>query len=198
MPLSNAAGFWDDQASTFDDEPDHGLRDPATRAAWRQLLRSVLPEPDADIADLGCGTGSLSVLLAEDGYRVTGVDLAPKMVAAARVKATGAGVAASFREGDVSSPDLPLQSFDAVVARHVVWALPDPEAAIRWWAQLLRGHGRLVLIEGCWTTGAGIAADRLERIVRPLIADVEVHALTNATLWGRPIEDERYVMVART
>ena len=30
--------YWDGQAATFDDEPDHGLADPATREAWRQLL----------------------------------------------------------------------------------------------------------------------------------------------------------------
>jgi hypothetical protein len=30
---------WDDQAVTFDDEPDHGLRDPAVRQAWADLLR---------------------------------------------------------------------------------------------------------------------------------------------------------------
>jgi hypothetical protein len=28
------AGFWDEQAAGFDDEPDHGLRDPVVRAAW--------------------------------------------------------------------------------------------------------------------------------------------------------------------
>ncbi len=35
--------FWDAEAAAFDDEPDHGLRDPATREAWRQLLAAHLP-----------------------------------------------------------------------------------------------------------------------------------------------------------
>ena len=36
--------IWDAEAATFDDEPDHGLRDPATRAAWFELLTAHLPE----------------------------------------------------------------------------------------------------------------------------------------------------------
>ena len=56
--------FWDEQVASFDDEADHGLRDIQTREAWRRLLGSVLPPPPAEVADLGCGTGSLSVLMA--------------------------------------------------------------------------------------------------------------------------------------
>ena len=54
--------IWDLEAASFDDEPDHGLADPETRAAWRELLLGVLPEPPARIADLGCGTGTLTRL----------------------------------------------------------------------------------------------------------------------------------------
>ena len=65
---------WDAEAATFDDEPDHGLVDPTVRAAWRQVLLNVLPPQPARILDLGCGTGSISVLLAEMGHSVTGID----------------------------------------------------------------------------------------------------------------------------
>jgi len=34
---------WDAQAADFDAEPDHGLTDPAVRAAWRELLTPLLP-----------------------------------------------------------------------------------------------------------------------------------------------------------
>ena len=44
---------WDGEAETFDDEPDHGLRDETTRAAWRDLLLSVLPPAPARIATSG-------------------------------------------------------------------------------------------------------------------------------------------------
>jgi SAM-dependent methyltransferase len=195
---SDTARFWDEQAATFDDEADHGLRDPAMRAAWRRLLRALLPPPVADVADLGCGTGSLSVLLAEDGYRVTGVDISPKMIEAATRKSEQIGVSVTFRPGDASNPDLEPASVDAVLVRHVLWSLPDPDAAIRRWRDLLRPGGRLVLIEGRWDTGTGLTAQRLRAIVQPIIADLGIHPLTDEALWGRPLTDERYALVAHT
>ena len=69
--------YWNGQAARFDEEPDHGLRDPTVRDAWDRLLSKHLPEPPVDVLDLGCGTGSLTVLLADAGHRVHGVDLSP-------------------------------------------------------------------------------------------------------------------------
>ena len=77
------AATWDRQAATFDEEPDHGLRDPSARRAWTTLLTEVLPEPGMSIADLGCGTGSLSILLAEAGHHVHGVDISPRSISCA-------------------------------------------------------------------------------------------------------------------
>ncbi len=148
--MEDTAAFWDDEASSFDDEADHGLRDPAVRAAWRALLRSVLPAPPSDVADLGCGTGSLSVLLAEAAYVVTGIDFSSEMLAVATRKATGAGVVVTFRRGDVSAPTLASESVDGIVVRHVTRALPAPADTIRHWAALLRPAGR-----SCSSKGAG-------------------------------------------
>ena len=64
-------GYWDNEASTFDEEPDHGLRDPLIRQAWADEFDSLLPSPPAEVLDIGCGTGSLSVLLSSMGYTVT-------------------------------------------------------------------------------------------------------------------------------
>ncbi|MFD0273497.1 hypothetical protein ACFVHB_06195 [Kitasatospora sp. NPDC127111] len=55
------AGYWDAAASTFEDEPDHGLRSAPTRAAWARLLDAWMPSGSVDVLDLGCGTGSLSL-----------------------------------------------------------------------------------------------------------------------------------------
>lgn len=189
--------YWNSQAATFDTWPDHGLGDPAVRQAWRDLLVEVLPAPPAIVADLGCGTGSLAVLLAKAGHTVTGIDLAPAMVEQAAEKAARHGVDVRFEVGDVAVPPLDPGTFDVVLCRHVVWTLPDPAASLRRWVELLRPAGRLVLIEGVWFTGGGIAADTLRTIVTPLLSSVEVRALTDPVLWGNAIDDERYLLTAR-
>ncbi len=196
MSTNDIAARWDAEASTFDVEPDHGLRDPVTRAAWRDLLRAHLPPPPAQVADLGCGTGSLSVLLAEQGYDVHGVDLAAEMVARARAKAAAAGLAVTFAVGDAAAPDLPEGGFDAVLSRHVLWALPDPAAGLAAWCRLLAPGGRLLLVEGYWFTDAGLRAHDAEALVRGAGREAVVHHLTDPVLWGRPVQDERYLLVS--
>lgn len=194
--MLEAAGEWDAHAETFDDAPDHGLRDPTVRAAWAALLRAELPEPPADIIDLGCGTGSLSVVVAQQGHHVTGVDLAPRMIERARVKARAAAVEIGFQVADASRPPLPKASADIVLARHVLWMFPDRRAVLGRWAGLLRSGGRLVLIEGRWSTGAGMPADELvSALPRELV--VSTRSLSGDTeLWGGPVDDERYLVTA--
>lgn len=188
--------YWDSQASKFDEEADHGLRDPDVRRAWSSLLTEHLPAAPAEVADLGCGTGTLSVLLAEGGYDVQGVDLSGAMVAAATAKAERAAVPASFQQADASDPPLPAGAFDVVLSRHVLWALPDPSAALERWIALLRPGGRLLLVEGSWATGSGIGAAECERLVRRHRQSAHVRHLTEPELWGREIEDERYLVVS--
>lgn len=187
------AAAWDAEAESFDDAADHGLRDPAVRTAWGDLLASVLPPAPARVADLGCGTGSLSLLLAERGYDVHGVDLSRAMVERAVAK-RGDAAAPVFHMGDAARP--PLEgAFDVVVCRHVLWALPDPAAALARWGDLLTVDGRLVLVEGRWSTGAGLtAAETLALLARVGRAGVVRH-LPEAAYWGREITDERYVVV---
>ncbi len=185
------AAQWDDEAATFDEDPDHGLRDPTVRAAWRTLLLPLAPKPGARVADLGSGTGSVSVLFAEAGHRVVGVDVSARMVAAARRKS--AGLTVSYVLGDASAPPLRDGSFDLVVVRHVLWAMPDPKNALAAWFALLRGGGKLVLVEGRWWTGAGLGAGDLRAIAQD--RQVVVTELGDPRLWGGPITDERYLAV---
>lgn len=188
---------WDARAAAFDDEPDHGLRDPSVRAAWDGRLRTWLPGRAGDVLDLGCGTGSLSLLAAEQGHRVTGVDRSPAMVALAREKLAGRD--AVFLVGDAAAPPVGEQRYDAVLVRHVLWTLPEPGGALRHWRGLLRPGGRLVLVEGVWGTVSqvGVPADLLTALLAPLAGRVRVERLSQeAALWGREVDDERYAVVA--
>ena len=195
--MTEDADYWDSQAATFDHEPDHGLLDPRVRQAWRRLLLAELPPAPAAIADLGCGTGTLSVLLAAEGYAVTGVDFAPEMVRAARAKARAAGASARFELSDAAAPTLPAASFDVVLARHVLWAMPDTGDALEAWLRLLLPGGLLVLVEGRWYTGAGLTAEEAGRAVLRQRSDASITVLSDPALWGAPVTDERYLLVSR-
>ena len=188
--------LWDAEAATFDDEADHGLADPATREAWRALLLGVLPPAPARIADLGCGTGSLSVLLAQEGYAVDGLDLSPEMVARARAKADAAGVSVDLTVGDAQAPGLPPASYDVVLSRHVLWAMDDPALALDRWLALLASGGTLLLVEGSWSTGAGITAAQAAALVRETGREADVRLLPEPVYWGKEIADERYLLVS--
>ena len=194
----DARALWDAEAAGFDDEPDHGLGDPETREAWRTLLRSVLPTAPARVADLGCGTGTLAVLLAADGYAVEGLDVSPEMVARARAKAAAAGVPVGVRVGDANAPALDPASYDVVLSRHVLWAMDDPAAALARWVDLLRPGGRLVLVEGSWSTGAGITRQEAARLVLGTGRHVEVLPMPEPVYWGKAITDDRYLVVSRS
>ena len=203
--------YWSNQASKFDEEPDHGLTDPRVRAAWVGRLAEWIPRGVARVADLGCGTGSLSVLVAESGAEVVGVDLSPVMIEQAEQKARAAGVAVEFLVGDAADPDLVYGSFDVVLSRHLVWNLADPVAALTRWARLLNHHGRLVLIEGHWfdpssTPAAdhgppwdgGVTATELMGAVKPIFGRIDHYSLSADTaLWGKTVTDERYAIVAQ-
>jgi SAM-dependent methyltransferase len=116
--------------------------------------------------------------------------------------------------GDASDPPARAgRSFDVILARHLLWTLPDPQGALRRWVSLLRPGGRLVLIEGNGDSPAddqlyvaesgalpwrgGVTAERLLQALRPLVADLHTEPLTDPDLWGRPIHDERYAIIAR-
>ncbi|MEU6948696.1 class I SAM-dependent methyltransferase [Streptomyces sp. NPDC046316] len=210
------AAYWDAAAATFDDEPDHGLRAGRTRAAWVRRLETWIPPGPSDILDIGCGTGSLALLLATAGHRVTGFDLAPAMVERAHAKLASAGLEGRFLSGDAMAPPTGDERFDVALSRHLLWTLPDPEAALRAWVSRLRPGGRLVLVEGRWresgrsgepyVAGAdtlpwngGIGAEDLAAAVRPLVARLRVESLdgdADGDLWGRRVDDERYALIA--
>jgi SAM-dependent methyltransferase len=193
MSSPDEVAQWDAEAETFDEAADHGLADPACRDAWRALLLDVLPPAPARVADLGCGTGTLSLLLAQEGYDVTGVDFSPGMVRRARAKA---GHAAMFHEADAADPPLAPGSCHVVLCRHVLWAMPSPAAALRRWIELLTPGGRLVLVEGSWSTGAGLAGWQTVDLVRAAGHEATLRPLPEPVYWGGPIDDERYLVVS--
>jgi ubiquinone/menaquinone biosynthesis C-methylase UbiE len=146
---AQVAAHWDRRAAHFDEDFGHSIGGPAERAAWDRILDLVIPSGGSlDALDAGCGTGFLSLELAARGHRVTGIDFAPAMLAAAREKAAAQRLPLRFEEGDAEQLRFAPKSFDLVISRHVLWTLPHPEAAVDEWMRVLRPGGRLAIVDG--------------------------------------------------
>lgn len=76
-------------------------------------------KPIKTILDLGCGTGGHTLILAERGYKVAGVDLSRKMLQIGKRKAKKSKLNIRFIEGDIRNIEL-NQKFDAVISMFAV------------------------------------------------------------------------------
>ena len=188
--------FWDKFAAAFDNKPDHHLRDPITLQAWTKRLEAWLPIPRASVLDIGCGTGSLSVVVSRLGHDVTGVDFSPKMIARATAKALAATQQIEFQVMDAAHPVL-NQKFDVILCKNLLWALPEPNLVLERWTNMLTPNGRLVMIEGVFHSGKGLpSADILEALPSGF-TNVSVENLSDQPeLWGAPVTDVHYAILA--
>lgn len=121
---------------------------------WRALAAMyVAPRPGDVIVDVGCGTGSLAVLLAriEPGARIVGLDPDPDMLAVARRKADAAGVTAHWQVGmgDNLVEALGADPVDTVVSSLVLHQCPIAvkRAVLASMRAALRPGGKLVIAD---------------------------------------------------
>ncbi len=95
-------------------------RDGADLAGEARTIDAMVPR-GARILDAGCGPGRVGGHLAAAGHRVTGVDLDPELIAAARADWPDA----TWAVGDLAELDLP-DRFDAIVCAGNVMAFAAP------------------------------------------------------------------------
>ncbi|MGH7356878.1 MAG: class I SAM-dependent methyltransferase [Candidatus Rokuibacteriota bacterium] len=101
------------------------------------FIRAHAP-PGARVLDVGCGAGREALGLARIGYRVTGIDLAPAMVEAARRLAAEAGLSIEFRAQNVMDLEDPPGSWDAVYLGAPLHHIPGRARRVATLAQIRR------------------------------------------------------------
>jgi ubiquinone/menaquinone biosynthesis C-methylase UbiE len=141
---------WDLSSVQYDRCPGHGIGTEEEKVAWKHELNRNLPESPLRVLDVGCGTGVISLLFAERGDQVTGIDLSEGMIEEARRKADAQNLSIEFRRGDAEHLPFNDGSFDVVVSRHLLWTLPHPEIALKEWHRVLKMGGVVLIIDGVW------------------------------------------------
>ena len=95
------------------------------------------------------------------------------MLAVARAKHADKAGRVAFLLADAEHTMLPDAGFDAIVCRHLVWTLTEPDAALREWHRLLKPGGKLLVFDGDWAkpSSSGRLAARLiallDRVMGP-------------------------------
>ncbi len=141
--------YWSSRAATFDLSPGHEIFSEEERAAWHRLVEKHLGRGEGKSAlDLASGTGVISHLMDDLGYRVTGLDWAEPMLERAKAKAKTRNRAISFRIGDAENTMEPDGAYDVIINRHLVWTLVDPKAAFQEWLRVLKPGGRVLIVDG--------------------------------------------------
>ena len=123
--------------------------DPVVRrldAGRRRSLALADVQPGERVLIPGCGTGLDFAHLPPEAEVVAG-DVAPGMVRAARAEADRLGTGVEVRTLDAHALDLPDGSFDVVLLHLLLAVVPDPEAAIREAARVLRLGGRVAVFD---------------------------------------------------
>lgn len=101
-----------------------------------------------DILDVGCGTGEISSRLAGlfPAAQVTGVDLIEPHLALARSRYAALGDRLRFQQADAFELPFEANTFDLVVCRHMLQAVPTPERAIAEMVRVAKPGGRIHLL----------------------------------------------------
>ncbi len=119
-----------------------------------RLVERTGVEPGSEVLDAACGTGNATLPAAKAGARVTGLDLAPDLLAIARERVADAMVEVEWVEGDVESMPFGDDSFDRVLSVFGHMFAPDHRRTA---AEMLRVCRRDGAIGTCsWTPDGAI------------------------------------------
>jgi SAM-dependent methyltransferase len=117
------------------------------RAFKTRLVEAARIAAGQDVLDLGCGTGTLALMVKQacPGARVVGLDIDPRILAIARRKIARAGVAVDICEGSATAPPFPPASFDRVLTTLMLHHLTTAQKreALAGVRRVLRAGGEL-------------------------------------------------------
>lgn len=120
-----------------------------------QLCEAVDLRPGEKVLDVAGGTGNAAIAAARRWCKVTGTDLIPYMVEAAKARAKAEGLAVDFRVADAHNLPFADGEFDVVLSAIGVMFAPNQDKAASELLRVCRPGGRIGLT--CWTPTSSVA-----------------------------------------
>jgi ubiquinone/menaquinone biosynthesis C-methylase UbiE len=137
-------------AASYDPITQYAL--PPNETWVRQSLIDAIRVKPSRILDLGCGTGSTTLMLkrAFPNAEVIGLDLSPYMLIAADRKAQEAKLTIQWKHGKAEQTRFPATSFDLVTASLLFHELPPAisQAVLQECFRLLKPSGEVLILDG--------------------------------------------------
>ncbi len=137
--FDQSAAFWWDPQGPF--KTLHHLN-----PVRLDYIRQQTPLAGKKVLDVGCGGGLLCEAMAAAGARVTGIDLAPATLEAARLHLLESGLDVDYRLLSAEAlAGSEAGHYDVVTCLEMLEHVPDPESVINACVRLLKPGGTLVL-----------------------------------------------------
>lgn len=140
--------YWSIRAQTYSDDMSKiDFRDD-WKAELKQRITNHFPGKapgSIRVLELATGHGYFACILAELGFNVTAIDLAPGMLEVAKMNCAKYIDSINFMHMDAEELTFADDSFDVVFCRFLTWLLPRPDKAYSEWYRVLKKDG-LVLI----------------------------------------------------
>ena len=160
-----------------------------TSADFHPIARSFAPgatdfisrlslRPGEAVLDVACGTGNLAIPAARAGAQVTGIDIAPNLIAVARHEARTAGCDITFDVGDAEALPYAEDRFDTTVTMFGAMFAYRPERAAAELLRVSRPGGRVAMAN--WTPEGFVG-----HLLRAHAAVAPPSGLPSPLEWGR-------------
>lgn len=190
--IDGQQSLWSRRAVSWD---HHAGNNAGLQLIAAAVLRCSDPAGHMHVLDLGCGSGQLSLPVAEQVAWVTAVDVSPVMCDLLQDKAAAAGVTnISTQTAAMQELSLPPASYDLVISNYAMHHVLDSDkpAVVRAVSSWLRPGGRLVI--GDMMLGRGTSAE--DR--RVIAAKVAAMARRGPAGWWRIAKNAvRYLLRLR-
>ena len=144
--MNREAAFWNKLADKYSRRP---VADEATYQKKLEVTRQYF-QPDMEVLEIGCGTGSTAIAHAPCVGHIRATDLSTRMIEIAKDKAIVAGIEnVTFEASSIDALDVPDASVDVVMAHSVLHLLEDKEQVIADVHKMLKPGGVFVSSTAC-------------------------------------------------